>query len=605
MPLRVWRNLREPTGVSLLWAVLAIGCVTVRDGLGGVMLVWAPSGAAVAAFLAMPRARWPVLGAVLLIVQAATVWLMGFPGQSAVAYSIASIVQTGIAAKLAIAALGGRREKPRQFRQVAGLFASAMMGCLAGAIIAIPFRSEQSLAEFAWWFLANVLGIILLAPLLLLFRDWKRKRGRTFDRRLLDPAFHALLATCGLLALAALQVAGTVLMPLLLAAIVMTAVRFGQMASQILILLYVVVASALSVAHHSPMPFLDVQPDVATLVLQGWILTMLGTVLPISAMLLNRQELQDELVARNVQMRSSLALFNLAEDTAGIGRWRLDLVTGAQDWSAKMLEMNGLSRSLAPDPGDIRGKLPDGGEELFRQIALNRTTRETFSFIYRIRPCKQLETVLRMAMRNEFDRFGNRVAVFGVAMDVTEQVRREEALDHARNHAMRLAAEAQKMANTDQLTGLPNRRCTFARLDAMLLMAGDRGWPLSAILFDIDHFKAVNDGFGHAVGDAVLRQVGQIARRLARKGDVVGRIGGEEFAWLLSDTTPACVIQQAEQLRTAVEGAGGAAALPRFTISLGVAHFRPGDSAGSLLARADAALYAAKDAGRNTVQRAA
>lgn len=602
--MRSLRSLGEPLVAGVIWSVLALASMALRDQLGAVLLLWAPSGVAVAAFLATRRADWWKLSAVLLPVQAITVWLVGIPIDKAFAYSVASLVQSIITVRLGVMALGGRRMVPRKFRQVVGLFLAAIVGSLAGALVAIPFRAEQTVPEFAWWFLANVLGILTVTPLLLLARQalgfGPRIKHFAFDRSL--PVF---LAGGAVLALAALQVSQVALMPLLVAGIVLATVRYGQHASLLMLLIYAGVATWLSIVRGSPMPFLPMPAVEARLVLQSWMLTMLATVLPVAAMLLKRQEMQHELQQRNLQMQQSLALFNLAEETAGIGRWRLDLVDGSQDWSPNMLEMNGLPASLAPDPGDVRARLPDGGQELFRQIARHRDTHDTYTFTYRVRPADKLERILRMAMRNEFDRYGKRVAVFGVAMDVTEQVRREEALDAARSRAVRLATEAQKLANTDPLTGLPNRRCTFDRLEAMIAVAENCGSPLSAILFDIDYFKTVNDTHGHGVGDAVLQQVAELARAQSRRGDILGRIGGEEFVWLVAGMSGQSVRQLAERLRSAVEEGTKGSQLPSVTISVGLAHFRPGDSCESLLARADAALYAAKEDGRNRVKRAA
>nr|WP_237392465.1 GGDEF domain-containing protein [Aurantiacibacter rhizosphaerae] len=170
---------------------------------------------------------------------------------------------------------------------------------------------------------------------------------------------------------------------------------------------------------------------------------------------------------------------------------------------------------------------------------------------------------------------------------------------------MQLASEAQKLANTDPLTQLPNRRCTFDRLESMIVMAEDGGTPLSVILFDVDHFKAVNDGYGHQVGDAVLQEMADLARKQVRQGDIVGRIGGEEFVWLVPGAQSKVARQLAERLRECVEEGTSASSLPKVTISVGLAHFRSGDTGQSLMARADAALYAAKDNGRNQVKRAA
>ncbi|WAT17891.1 MASE1 domain-containing protein [Aurantiacibacter sp. MUD11] len=271
--MRIWRHLREPVAAGLLWGALASLCLLVRDVWGGQLLLWAPSGVAVAAFHATRRSRWALLTVVLLPMQAATVWLWGTPLPQAFIYSTASLVQTVVAASLGIAALGGRREVPRRFRQVAGLFGAALIGCLVGALIAIPFRAEQTLAEFAWWFLANVLAILTLTPVLLLARQMLGIGARV-QNAMMDRSILLTLLGCAGLAVVALQVSEVALMPLLVAAMVFATVRYGQTASALTILTYVLVATVLSIFAGSPMPFLDMPAGQATLVLQSWMLTM-------------------------------------------------------------------------------------------------------------------------------------------------------------------------------------------------------------------------------------------------------------------------------------------------------------------------------------------
>jgi diguanylate cyclase (GGDEF)-like protein len=125
-------------------------------------------------------------------------------------------------------------------------------------------------------------------------------------------------------------------------------------------------------------------------------------------------------------------------------------------------------------------------------------------------------------------------------------------------------------------------------------------------MFDIDHFKQINDCFGHPIGDAVLRRVAQAARRAMRSEDLVGRIGGEEFLCILPGVDDKLGPVLAERLRHAIaENRRDSDGLPNATVSLGLAIHRAGDTGETLLARADAALYEAKNAGRNQVRRAA
>ncbi|GLK78753.1 sensor domain-containing diguanylate cyclase [Methylopila turkensis] len=188
-----------------------------------------------------------------------------------------------------------------------------------------------------------------------------------------------------------------------------------------------------------------------------------------------------------------------------------------------------------------------------------------------------------------FYRFlGERYAL--VLWDVTEQ--------------RRLEAELRSAARTDALTGAANRRRFGERLAHDVAAARAGGGPLALIVLDIDHFKAINDRFGHAVGDDALKAVADRAARALRRDDMLARVGGEEFAALLPQAGRAEAKTVAERLHAAVAGTpivAGAVTLG-VTVSLGVALLRDSDGApDDLFARADAALYAAKASGRNRV----
>jgi diguanylate cyclase (GGDEF)-like protein len=164
-------------------------------------------------------------------------------------------------------------------------------------------------------------------------------------------------------------------------------------------------------------------------------------------------------------------------------------------------------------------------------------------------------------------------------------------------------AELSRLATTDALTGLANRRRFTEQLARETASARRYGHALSLLFLDLDHFKAVNDTHGHAVGDRVLQQVARLLAERARSTDLVARIGGEEFAVLLPSTDAAGARLVAEDLCARVR-AHDFGALPRVTASIGLAQFRPeaGDDCGAcLFADADRALYAAKTAGRDRV----
>ena len=165
--------------------------------------------------------------------------------------------------------------------------------------------------------------------------------------------------------------------------------------------------------------------------------------------------------------------------------------------------------------------------------------------------------------------------------------------------------ELQHFAMTDALTALPNRRSFMKELDRAIERAQakpDR--TLSLAIFDIDHFKRINDRFGHPAGDAVIKDVGKRAKQALRKRDLVGRIGGEEFGVILPNANLAAATAICERLRQAIAGNPVVRedAIIAFTASIGIAEFQAGDEADHLLTRADVALYDAKTGGRNQVR---
>ncbi|QCP51386.1 GGDEF domain-containing protein [Trinickia violacea] len=167
----------------------------------------------------------------------------------------------------------------------------------------------------------------------------------------------------------------------------------------------------------------------------------------------------------------------------------------------------------------------------------------------------------------------------------------------------RLAERMERLATIDELTGALVRRAFIARVETLLAAACAGKRKLSLAILDIDHFKAVNDQHGHAVGDHTLAHFVSLLSQGIRRTDVIGRLGGEEFAILFVSAGKAEAARLVDQLRTTVTAspapAGSSAIACSF--SAGVDEFGDGDTLTAVLARADAALYAAKAMGRNCV----
>ncbi|MFP4137253.1 MAG: PAS domain-containing protein [Halomonas sp.] len=184
----------------------------------------------------------------------------------------------------------------------------------------------------------------------------------------------------------------------------------------------------------------------------------------------------------------------------------------------------------------------------------------------------------------------------GYIADVSERKRLQFELEASE-------ARFRRLATVDVLTGAPNRRHFMHCLEAELARVQRHGVSTCLVMFDVDHFKRINDTFGHSAGDDVLKALVVTGRETIRAPDVLGRMGGEEFAILLPDTPLENAVTLAERFRQVIADlqVGASDTHIRLTVSLGVAALRVDDSSDSALERADRALYAAKTSGRDRV----
>jgi diguanylate cyclase (GGDEF)-like protein len=169
-------------------------------------------------------------------------------------------------------------------------------------------------------------------------------------------------------------------------------------------------------------------------------------------------------------------------------------------------------------------------------------------------------------------------------------------------HKLEAATETiSRIARTDELTGLHNRRSFNENFTLALSSARRHGHPLSLISIDLDHFKKVNDTFGHSIGDLVLKEFSDLLKEMVRIEDIASRWGGEEFIILLTDTSREDAVTLAERIRSAFEKQSSSAAPFAVTASFGVAQLQNGEVEDDLIRRVDDALYTAKREGRNRV----
>ncbi|GAA3914094.1 diguanylate cyclase [Litoribacillus peritrichatus] len=188
-----------------------------------------------------------------------------------------------------------------------------------------------------------------------------------------------------------------------------------------------------------------------------------------------------------------------------------------------------------------------------------------------------------------------------INVELLVRVKTQVRMKHLVEELERKNIELENKAIHDDLTGLFNHGHMFERLTHCQEIGVRYGTSLSVIMFDVDHFKSVNDNWGHQVGDQVLKKVSQIIKDTVRKTDIAGRYGGEEFMVICQETTIENTYALAERIRENIAQADTGYEGLRVTISGGVAESRVGEPVEQLVNRADELLYESKNSGRNKI----
>ena len=239
------------------------------------------------------------------------------------------------------------------------------------------------------------------------------------------------------------------------------------------------------------------------------------------------------------------------------------------------------------------------GEEIEEsvRIKLNTELHATYIFNVNVSPITADDEAIKGALITFDD-------VTEIEMKNEELRQSFEKLEESQREIMQQNKELLTLATRDPLTNLLNRRSLFEGFDSLLQEAHDDGTPLSCIMVDIDHFKLVNDNYGHSIGDVVIKLLGKILEEHAHADDLVGRLGGEEFVVVLPNVEEKDGAQLAERMRLTVAEINGDTheGVPQIYSSFGVSTLTIDiKNANELLELADKALYAAKETGRNRV----
>lgn len=292
-------------------------------------------------------------------------------------------------------------------------------------------------------------------------------------------------------------------------------------------------------------------------------------------------------------LKESERRLNLAQELIGLGSWEYDPATHLTIWSPQMFKIHGLdSKEAVPEFSSLVNMIHPEDREKWIKSNEAVSKQGTFSpFEFRIiHPDGQCRWVLAYEAQS-IDQSNAKKKFYGTLLDITERKKMEMELEF--------------LATTDCLSGVYNRRMILEIAGREFALVKRYSRPLSLLMMDIDHFKSVNDEYGHQAGDEVLKGISEECRNFVRKPDIIGRIGGEEFLILLPETGKEDAMLMANRLREAI-------ATCRFTfqnqnvyvtVSIGMTLCLPEDKTlDEVIRRSDKALYKAKNAGRNRVE---
>ncbi|WP_166041366.1 sensor domain-containing diguanylate cyclase [Sphingosinicella sp. YJ22] len=584
--------LTRPFLIGLIYFVVAAATIATTRFGGGVAWIWVANAFLVAELQLRPRREWR---------------------SSLIACGIASFVATatlgtGIAAALpfmlinlgesVVGALLLRRlsPSPRPLETLGGVFAfifsvgivaPLVTAPLGGATVALTVPGVDFAANCLRWFVGHALGALAFTPLFVFvlggdLRRWIRSLTAA-------SATEAVLILTGVLATSVVVFSQNRLPLLFLPTLplIVALFRIGAFGGTLSVVI-IAAAGVISTGQGAtPMHFIDGTPGDRLQFLQFYVAVLVMISLPVAADLSQRTALLGRLRESEGRYRllaehSSDIVINL--DVEG----RMRFVSKSVETLAGYIpdEMLGQKASEFVFPAD-RGLVVGAHASAFSAPG------QVHIIEHRVVAADGSVTWVEASIQAIVDEAGQPHGLVSALRDVSHRRGREQ--------------ELVRQAETDPLTGLLNRRGFFSGVDAVLRSHGDAPRACFA-LFDIDHFKKVNDSHGHSAGDHVLEEFARIARLVVRDDDLVGRLGGEEFGIFLKGASFDHAVMVCDRLRTTlasqlIRSPDGQAIW--VTVSAGVVPVEPKMSREKLYRRADEALYRAKAAGRNQIGLAA
>jgi diguanylate cyclase (GGDEF)-like protein/PAS domain S-box-containing protein len=604
---RIKSRFRGPlllAGTAGLFLIAAWASHLVALQTSGLEALWPSNAIVLAILLLYGRDRRDIAMIVMgeLVSSALLHVLRHDPASLVVALSVANITESALAFALLrlMGVKGGPVDRVGNFLGLA--LACAGAGLVSATIGAFGLHYARSVPYWdSWrgWYASGLLSGLLVTPAMMLAADLIKGR---LPRSLSGRALIEFLGVLGLVAAATSYAFLHIGLPttfIVSPCVLLATFRFRALGAICSVATVTTITAIATATGNGPIAHLLHQPGDQVIVLQLFLATNLLSAMPVAAVLNERDHQAEETRAFAEHFR--LVVENIGEVIFRIdsqGRWAYLNPAWERLTGQPLALCIGRSWLDLIEPGERQDLVE-------RAAAVLRGEEPSTRRIVRLKTATGLRWV-ELLIEGLHDREGRVSGATGTLRDIDDRKRLEEHVITAKRRAEQRAREATLLASTDELTGIANRRAFMGQLDREIAGAAEFGWPLALAMFDVDHFKMVNDRYGHAVGDRVLQLIAARAAAVVRGGDLVGRLGGEEFGILMPGASREEAAIVAERLRAAMETAREwDESLPSVTISVGIATRERQRTAAELLAAADAALYAAKGEGRNRVRIAA
>ncbi|MBM9401778.1 diguanylate cyclase [Gluconacetobacter azotocaptans] len=577
--------------VFVLAAVCAFVSVTWTKHAGGVATIWPANAIIVVAMLRSSRSDgW--LYVMALCVMTVLINLGDHrPWGIVLGFAVANMAEVTMAALLVrrISPIAHSFEQPGwAFRFAVAIFASVVVSAMiAGGALSLS-EHHPWIAGSEFWTMSHLPGLLIIVPMLLaLYPQGDRHRLATAEPHMTTTLF--LMAFVAATSVVIFSQSRYPIQFLILPSLLLATYHLNAKGAALSVAIVAVIGSFFILTKTGPLMQVHGPAAVKIYLFQLYLVTIFFCALPLGAVLTQRDQ-KTSLAEQRFQDFRHLA------DRVGDVLFRADAAGRWRYLNPAYARMSGFDVNSKLGQFILDDVVPEDRPALTQaQAELTNGTRDEIRLVVSIhRRDGTVRHVEILAYRlDEGDGFG------GLIRDVTDQMTLE-----AQNR--QIAAAYETAANTDELTSLPNRRAFFQVLGVHLSDATPSD-SLTVALFDLDHFKRVNDQYGHPAGDVVLRHVAQTVRATMRECDMVARIGGEEFAILIVGESYAQAVAMARRTLRAVSAAP--IVLPdgpmiHVTISMGLATRTDHEDRDMLISRADQALYAAKRTGRNRLEEA-